>query len=253
MSDRSICIDLFCGLGGWAEGFLAEGYQVIGFDVEARPYPGELVLQDVLTLDGSQFAGAACIVASPPCQEYSYMAMPWSRSKQIQGALESGNERFPSRYKGSTTIPALTALFDACFRIQREASEAAGRYIPMVVENVRGAQPWVGKARAHFGSFYLWGDVDSVGDSIAVGDVRFGDVLRPGRRGAGRKHNPDASENLERLGVKNGSDWFGSGANCSEQRRYASKSNARREASARIAMIPPPLARYVARAFKPAN
>ena len=52
-----LCIDLFCGLGGWAEGFLAEGYQVIGFDVERHDYgtgryPGELVLQDVLTLHG---------------------------------------------------------------------------------------------------------------------------------------------------------------------------------------------------------
>lgn len=27
-------IDLYCGLGGWAEGFLAEGYRVIGFDIE---------------------------------------------------------------------------------------------------------------------------------------------------------------------------------------------------------------------------
>lgn len=28
--------DLFCGLGGWAEGFLAEGYAVTGFDIEAH-------------------------------------------------------------------------------------------------------------------------------------------------------------------------------------------------------------------------
>lgn len=29
-----LAIDLYCGLGGWAEGFLAEGYDVIGFDIE---------------------------------------------------------------------------------------------------------------------------------------------------------------------------------------------------------------------------
>ena len=52
----------------------------------------------------------------------------------------------------------LTRLFDACFRIQREACEAAGRRIPMIVENVRGAQPWVGEARANYGSYFLWGD-----------------------------------------------------------------------------------------------
>jgi site-specific DNA-cytosine methylase len=28
-----LCIDLFCGLGGWTEGFLAEGWDVIGFDI----------------------------------------------------------------------------------------------------------------------------------------------------------------------------------------------------------------------------
>ena len=71
-------------------------------------------------------------------------------------------------------IPDRT-LFDACFRIQREASAAAGRYIPMVVENVKGAQPWVGKAKAHYGSFYLWGDVEIVGRRIVAGGrLEFG-------------------------------------------------------------------------------
>lgn len=31
-------IDLYCGLGGWAEGFLAEGWTVIGFDIERHDY-----------------------------------------------------------------------------------------------------------------------------------------------------------------------------------------------------------------------
>lgn len=61
-------IDLFAGLGGWAEGGLAEGYDVIGFDIERHQYgehkyPAQLVLQDVLTLHGSQFKDAALIVA----------------------------------------------------------------------------------------------------------------------------------------------------------------------------------------------
>jgi hypothetical protein len=45
----------------------------------------------------------------------------------------------------------------------------------MVVENVKGAQPWVGKAKANFGSFYLWGDVESVGGRIIpAGRPKFG-------------------------------------------------------------------------------
>ena len=137
-----LVIDLYCGLGGWAEGFLAEGYRVIGFDIERHDYgtggyPGELVIQDVTTLHGSQFKAAAAIVASPPCQAYSYRAMPWKRAMALP--------------------PPDNTLFEACFRIQREACEAAGRYIPMIVENVRGAQKWVGRAAWKFGSYYLWG------------------------------------------------------------------------------------------------
>jgi len=35
---KPLAIDLFCGLGGWAEGFLAEGYRVVGFDIERHDY-----------------------------------------------------------------------------------------------------------------------------------------------------------------------------------------------------------------------
>ena len=126
---------------------MAEGYRVIGFDIERHDYgtggyPGQLVLQDVLTLHGSQFRDAAVIVASPPCQAYSYRAMPWKRAKAL--------------------LPPDNSLFEACFRIQREASEAASRYIPLIVENVRGANKWVGRAKSHFGSYYLWGDVPAL-------------------------------------------------------------------------------------------
>ena len=43
------------------------------------------MLQDVLTLHGAQFKDAALIVASPPCQEYSYMAMPWRPKPSLEG------------------------------------------------------------------------------------------------------------------------------------------------------------------------
>jgi len=160
---------------------------VIGFDIERHQYGDErysaqLVIQDVLTIHGSQFRNATLIVCSPPCQAYSYMAMPWSRAKQIAAALR-GKGEFPDAYTGPRTIEDLNALFNACFRIQREACEAAGRYIPMVVENVKGAQPWVGPAKAHFGSFYLWGDVDMVGDRVIAGGLRW-DSVRAVKRGA---------------------------------------------------------------------
>src|ERR1700749_804534 len=85
---------LFCGLGGWTDGLLAEGYRVIGFDIEhhvygEHHYPAQLVVQDVLTLHGSQVKDAALIVASPPCQEYSYMAMPWTLAKAKAAAIRA--------------------------------------------------------------------------------------------------------------------------------------------------------------------
>jgi hypothetical protein len=47
---KPVCIDLYCGLGGWSEGFLAEGYECIGYDIEAHDYgsggyPGTLMLR----------------------------------------------------------------------------------------------------------------------------------------------------------------------------------------------------------------
>lgn len=107
---RPLCIDLFCGLGGWAEGFLAEGYDVVGFDIERHDYgtggyPGQLVLQDVLTLHGSQFRNAAVIVASPPCQFFSRMAMPFKMP---------WNEGEYNRRRNLAL-----SLFNACFRIAR--------------------------------------------------------------------------------------------------------------------------------------
>lgn len=163
---KPLAIDLYCGLGGWTEGLLAEGYEVVGFDIERHQYgdhqyPAQLVLQDVLTIHGSQFKDAAVIVASSPCQAYSYMAMPWSRAKQIARALR-GEDEFPEKYEGYRTIAALNALFEAPKRIQREACEAAGRFIPMIQENVRGAIPWVGRSQWNFGSYHLWGDVPAL-------------------------------------------------------------------------------------------
>lgn len=164
-----LAIDLFCGLGGWTEGLQAEGYEVVGFDIEHHrygdhAYPAQLVIQDVRTLHGSQFKDAALIVASPPCQEYSYRAMPWKRAKAMP--------------------PPDNTLFEACFRIQREACAASGCHIPLIVENVRGAQKWVGRARWNYGSFFLWGDVPALMPvtfkGVKVGGFSWSDYGKPG-------------------------------------------------------------------------
>jgi hypothetical protein len=71
--DRPLCVDLFCGKGGWARGFIDAGYRVRGFDNRdmSKWYPGEFTLADVCDLDGYFFQGARVVVASPPCTEFS--------------------------------------------------------------------------------------------------------------------------------------------------------------------------------------
>ena len=281
-----LAIDLFCGLGGWTDGFLAEGWNVVGFDVTrhaygADRYPAQLVLQDVLTIHGSQFRNADIIVASPPCQQYSWLAMPWSRSKDPNNSKAAKALRAKWEAEGPDN-----RLFDACFRIQCEASEAAGHHIPLIVENVRGAQEWVGRAPWNYGSFYLWGDVPALmpptlsgRKQVAKGGNWFGidgcnrptdrsgnarqqavdHIKTPGRslsKGAAAKfgtHNMGSADRImAELGgsdaVKVGGDWFRDPA-CHSA--HASRSNARKAASAMIAKIPLPLSTHIARVYWP--
>jgi hypothetical protein len=289
---KPLAIDLCCGLGGWTDGLLAEGWQVRGYDIEAHEYgeeryPAELVIRNVLEMHGSEIADAELIVASPPCTEYSYMAMPWSRAKQIARALR-GEDEFPEPYRGSRTIAELNALFDACFRLQREASEAAGRHIPMVVENVKGAQPWVGRAKWNFGSFYLWGDLPALmpatvaaqkfnpdgsnhgqGSWFAVADSKnrgtkntgsWFAIGSPGQKNVG--NNPDGRKNpgfrfdgsgrsFQSESVsRHAADSFGWSKD-SNLRNCNSKSPRRKQASAQIAKIPFALSSHIARVYRP--
>ena len=227
---KPLAIDLFCGLGGWTEGLLAEGYYVVGFDIEQHVYgehryPAQLVIQDVLTLHGKQFKDAALIVASPPCQAYSYRAMPWSRAKALP--------------------PPDNSLFEACFRIQREAIEAAGHHIPLIVENVRGAQKWLGRSRWNYGSFHLWGDVPALmpmGKAIKNNGGSWFAIGSPGQK--------EVCRNPVHDGIKCGGDWSND-SQPSISRMTSSKSAARKAASAMIAKIPLPLSRYIAATFRP--
>ncbi len=232
-----LAIDLYCGLGGWTEGLIAEGYRVVGFDCERHVYgdsryPGYLVIQDVLTIHGSQFKSADLIVASPPCQDYSYRAMPWKRAKSLP--------------------PPDNSLFEACFRIKREAEEAAGRPIPLVVENVRGAQPFVGRARWHCGSFYLWGDVPALMPTVRTR------AKRPGHDWNRFKKTGEVSPHWRMNGEDSVKEYpeFAKATNPSSvdyslQCRQSSKGSASKAAAAHIAKIPLALARHIAASWHP--
>jgi hypothetical protein len=181
--------------------------------------------------------------------------MPWKRAKAL-----------PPPYLGME-------LFNAQFRIQREASEAAGRHIPMVVENVRGAQKWVGRAQYHYGSFYLWGDVPALMPFVQSRKMKTTGPLDAKQSESFNCHINEmrdhlkvgnASANQRPEGLKGpGGDWFKDGRQgqdaCVDGLKQAGisglrengKSFSRKAASAMIAKIPFPLAQHIARTFKP--
>jgi site-specific DNA-cytosine methylase len=293
---KPLVIDLFCGLGGWSEAFLAEGYRAVGFDIERHDYgnggyPGELVLRDIRSLNGKElvreFGIPAVIVGSPPCQEFSYMEMPWSKAKEKMRKIHGD----PAERK------RLCDLFYQCFRVQREVLAVCGHHVPMVVENVRGAQRWVGKARWNFGSFYLWGDVPALmpipgkirktpegswdttrknynadhswekGEGNKTAGMNWSDREKKGQdftRIAGQQSEGTklASETGRRTDPGKGARFTTRDCGNEGNKQFkafhdspiaalGSKFNARKQASAEIAKIPPALAQWIARTFKP--
>lgn len=199
---KPLVLELYCGSFGWSAGWLALGGRSIGVDIEHCVHHGpvppgaDLILQDVRTLHGAQFKDAALILASPPCTQFSYRG----------------------RYGRKLNLPAPVLgieLFWQCWRIQNEASHAAHRYIPLVVENVVWAQEFIGRAVKHWGSFYLWGDVPA---------------LLPYR--------------LEREGAKGDNAGLRSSS-------AGSRSAARKQMTAELSRIPLPLSEHIAKVYWP--
>jgi DNA adenine methylase len=137
---RPLCLDLCCGKGGWAKGFIAEGWQVVGVDLLdfSEVYPGEFIQADLLKWEGwrkwlapGQSRRPLLIVSSTPCDEFARFGMPWTRKK-------------------NPPQPSLALWNRAKF-----IAEALG--VPLVQENVRSAQQFVGKSNDNCGPFHLWG------------------------------------------------------------------------------------------------
>lgn len=130
-------LDLFCGRWGWSRAFAARGWECIGIDKVTPPEnpPGCSFLQwDIL------FLSPACIldykpdfiVASPPCQEFAKYRLRcfWPDPPYPRMGME---------------------LFNHTRGLCWDSD------IPYVIENVLGAEWFVGRAHQHCGPFYLWG------------------------------------------------------------------------------------------------
>lgn len=135
-------LDLFCGRWGWSKAFAARGWKCIGVDlIKPAEIPDgcSFFMGDVLQFlphwfkpsSGSGWRDFDFICASSPCEQFSTMR----------------NFRPPIPY------PELGIKL---FNHTREICEASG--VPYVMENVAGAQRYVGKADAHCGSYFLWGN-----------------------------------------------------------------------------------------------
>lgn len=143
-------LDLYCGLGGWAYGFIEKNCNITGYDILdfSNKYPGNFVKADLLTFN--DFPSADIIVASPPCTDFSKSSFPESW-KSVQ--------RYPPN------IPLAMKLFNRVYEI---VNQITPKYF--IIENVRGAQKYVGKAIMHTGSRYFWGNFPlfSVGDATDI-------------------------------------------------------------------------------------
>lgn len=135
---KPLALDLCCGKGGWARGLIAAGWRVIGIDSEdfSKDYPGEFIQADLLQWEGWRELKPDLIVASTPCQEFTRHWLPWLKRKGPP--------------------PPNIALWNVANLI------AAATGAPIVQENVKGAQKFLGRSRANCGPFHLWGDVPPI-------------------------------------------------------------------------------------------
>lgn len=202
---------------------MAAGYDCIGIDVEDHGgYPGELRLMDVreLAKDPAKYLPGVkpdLIVASPPCQEFSYRSFPFKRARLL-----------------AATVPPDKSIWEAC--------QAIGKFYgcPTVIENVRGAIKYMGQADCHYGSFYFWGDVPLL---IPAG--------RPVKGFKRRNKNFSGNGSSFRGGGPSGANVTDrDGKKIKEMSRGASQylssgSLERKQWSAKIAMIPFEFAKWV--------
>jgi len=128
--------DICCGLKGASKTMLERGWRVVTIDND--PAFDADIVADVRDWHPVGLS-PDLIWASPPCYEFARENMPWCRTGES---------------------PDLS-IVEACWRIIREANP---RY--WIIENVRGAMPYLGQPAFIYGAFYLWGFFPVLGNII---------------------------------------------------------------------------------------
>lgn len=236
---KPLALDLCCGKGGWTNGLLATGWDVVGVDIkDMGGYQSHLFLTDAKTLTVEMLKAFqiekygtarefALVVASPPCQDFSYSSLPFKKA----------------RAKFSKANPPDDSIWKACERIAKELGA------PLILENVRGARKWIRKEDWHYGSFYFWGETPAL---LPTGCPRKGF--------GGGKHNPEEPFGFRRDGrrILKSKQFAGEyeragGLKLKDRNLSAGRDDAggREQWSAKVAMIPLELAEWIGRIFHP--
>jgi hypothetical protein len=204
-------LDLFCGRFGWGKAFAARGWEVVGIDLVEPPEIPEgctFFKSDILKItadspffrwdDGTDYFDFIC--ASSPCEKFSLFGM--------------------RNFHKSPPYPEMGITL---FNHTRALCEQLG--VLYIMENVRSAQDFVGKAVDHCGPFYLWGN--SVPPILPQGISKG---IKVGTGHATHGMTAEQKKEYRKLHA-----WTQAG----------SKSKARREMTAVAATIPPELANCV--------
>lgn len=170
---KPTALNFYCGIwdDGWALALEAAGWAVINVGIEIAEdhrIKGAVLRADMREVASKPQAffpalDVGLIVASPPCQEFSRASQPFKKSREH-----------------ARLHPPSTELFEAAFKARTLLQDAISHPIPLVVENVMGAVPYVGPPAYRYGSFYLWGDVPPFMPPVA----KYGHDGKPiGRKG----------------------------------------------------------------------
>ncbi len=102
---KPLAVDLFCGLGGWAEGFLTEGYSVVGFDIEQHVY-GDWANYGKPGYKAEAFNDTAIKNTGGSWFAMSHNNVPYSRGDAIKcgGDWFGKGDSSPQRMGGSKSI-----------------------------------------------------------------------------------------------------------------------------------------------------
>lgn len=206
---KPLVLDLFSGLWGWTEGFIAQGWQSIGIDLKiprSIPEGARFSEFDILQLTPKHIRSLRpnFIVCSSPCEQFSVHCM-----------------------KHFHKNPPYPALGLHLFQHSQMLCESSG--VPYVMENVRCAERFVGKCVNHCGPFYFWGS--------GVPAVMPKELYKLSK----------GTHDIKGVPINRSKRYFrGAGERWQQASQFWSGSSKRQECTAEIAKIPFAISSYIA-------